>query len=594
MQGVQDARPELRAALDRAKRFLGLAALVSVLLAGAAVAVAARRYASRHLDAAAVMRCLGASQRMVMIQHATQLLAIGLAGSVAGCALGYAAQALLAELLTGVLRVALPAPSMLPVVTGLVTGLVTLAGFALPPVAQLREVSPARVLRRDLAPPAPGMLAVYGTALAAIGGLVWLQAGEAKLALIAIGGAIVTVAVLALAALVLVRALGLLRSRVGVAWRFGLANVSRRSGGSVAQVMAFGLGITMLLLLIVVRGDLLEAWRTNLPANTPNYFLVNIQPEEVDGVRAFLEERGLDAGALYPMVRGRLTAIDGRAVDADDWDDPRAQRLATRDFNLSFTDLLPDHNGVVAGGFWQASPSDPAQFSVEQGLATTLGISLGDELTFLVAGQDVKATVTNLRSVEWDSFQVNFFVVSPTALLEPYPASWVTSFHLPEDRREALVELVRAFPSVTVIDVDALLVKVRQIVDHATLGVEYVFAFTLLAGFTVLFAAVQATLDERRYEAALLRTLGADRGRLLAGLLAEFVTIGALAGLLAATAAGAMGTIVALQVFELRVAPSPWLWPSGMLAGGLGVGLIGLLGTRRVVAQPPLATLRAA
>ena len=448
-------------------------------------------------------------------------------------------------------------------------------------------------MRRDLAPPAPGMLAVYGTALAAIGALVWAQAGEAKLALIAIGGAIVTVAVLALAAMVLVRALALLRSRVGVAWRFGLANVARRSGGSVAQVMAFGLGITMLLLLVIVRSDLLDAWRTNLPADTPNYFLVNIQPDEVDGLRAFLEERGLDAGALYPMVRGRLSRIGERAVDADDWEDPRAQRLATRDFNLSFTPRLPDHNSVVEGEFWQSAPADGAQWSVEQGLADTLGMELGDELTFLVAGEPVTGTISSLRGVEWDSFQVNFFVVSPPPLLEDFPSTWVTSFHLPEERREVLVSLVRAFPSVTVIDVDALLVKVRQIVDHATLGVEYVFAFTLLAGFTVLFAAVQATLDERRYEAAVLRTLGADRNRLLAGLLSEFVTIGALAGLLAATAAGILGTVVAQQVFELRVAPSPWLWPSGMLAGGLGVGLVGLLGTRRVVSQPPLGTLRA-
>lgn len=253
VQGVQDARPELRAALDRAKRFLGLAALVSVLLAGAAVAVAARRYANRHLDTAAVMRCLGASQRMVLVSHATQLLVIGLLGSLAGCVLGFAAQALLAELLAGVLRVELPPPSMLPVLSGLVTGLVTLAGFAFPPMAQLGRVSPARVLRRDLEPPAPGSLAVYGTALFAMGALVWAQAGEAQLALIAIGGAVVTVLLLALAALLLVRGLSLLRSRVGVAWRFGLANVSRRAGGSVAQVMAFGLGITMLLLLSTLR-----------------------------------------------------------------------------------------------------------------------------------------------------------------------------------------------------------------------------------------------------------------------------------------------------------------------------------------------------
>ena len=594
VQGIEDARPELRAALDRARRFLGLAALVSVLLAGAAVAVAARRYASRHLDAAAVMRCLGASQRMVITSHATQLLVVGLAGSLAGCALGYAAQMLLAAVMDGVLRVQLPPPSLLAIPTGLATGLVTLAGFALPPLGQLGRVSPARVLRRDLEPPAPGALALYGAALLAMGALVWTQAGDIRLALIAIGGAIVTVLVLALAALLLVRALGVLRSRVGVAWRFGLANISRRAGGSVAQVMAFGLGIAMLLLLVVVRNDLLEAWRTNLPADTPNFFLVNIQPAEVEGVRAYLGEQGVTVGDLYPMVRGRLSAIDGREVKPDDWQDPRAQRLVTHDFNLSYSDTLPGHNSLEAGRFWTPSPADPAQVSVEQGLAARLGLELGSKLTFIVAGEPFSATVTSLRSVEWDSFQVNFFVLAPPALLAGRPSSWVTSFHLDEDRREALVELVRRFPSVTVIDVDALLLKVRQIVEHATLGVEYVFAFTLLAGFAVLFAAVQATLDERRYEAAILRTLGADRRRLLAGLVAEFAIIGALAGLLAASAAGGLGMLVAQQVFELRVVPNPWLWPAGMLAGALGVALIGVAGTRHVLREPPLGTLRAA
>ena len=593
LQGVQDARPELRAALDRAKRFLGLAALVSVLLAGAAVAVAARRHAARHLDAAAVMRCLGAGQRMVLVLHATQLLVIGLLGSLAGCALGFAAQALLGQLLSDVLRVTLPAPSMLPVLSGLVTGLVTLAGFALPPLVQLRHVSPARVLRRDLAPPAPGAWLVYGAALAALGVLVRVQAGETRLALVAIGGAIATLLVLGVAALLLVRALSGLRSRVGVSWRFGLANVARRSEASVAQVMAFGLGISMLLLLVVVRNDLLEAWRTNLPADTPNFFLVNIQPDEVEAVRRQLESNGLQAGTLYPMVRGRLVAIDGREVSADDWEDPRAQRLATRDFNLSFADAMPSNNSLVEGEFWPARPADPAQFSVEEGLARTLGLDLGSRLTFLIAGQEVSATVSSLRGVEWDSFQVNFFVLAPSALLGDYPSNWVTSFHLPDQSRAVLVDLVKRFPSVTVIDVDALLAKVRQIVEHASLGVEYVFGFTLLAGFTVLFAAVQATLDERRYEAAILRTLGADQRRLLAGLLAEFLTIGALAGLLAASAAALLGVVVARQVFDLNVAPSPWLWTWGVLGGAVGVALVGVLGTRQVLAQPPLGTLRA-
>ena len=593
LEGVRDARPELRAALDRARRFLGLAALVSVLLAGAAVAVSARRYAEKHMDGAAVMRCLGASQSTVLGVHALQVLVLGLLGSGLGCALGFAAQAMLAGAISELLRLPLPPAGFTPVIYGMVTGLVTLAGFALPPLIQLRRVPPSRVLRRDLAPAAPATLAVYGAALLAIGALVWAQAGEAKLASLAIAGAIGTVLLLAGAASLLVSLLGGLRARVGVSWRFGFANVARRAGGSVAQVSAFGLGITMLLLLGIVRSDLLEAWQANLPADTPNYFLINIQPDEVDGVQRSLAQEGLESTRLYPMVRGRLVAIGDRRVTAGDYPEPRAQRLAARDFNLSFADSLQADNRVVEGRFWRTGDTHAREFSVEQGIAETLGIEVGDDLTFLVAGSEVSARVTSLRQVEWDSFRVNFFVISPVAVLEDSPATWITSFHLPDDRRAALLDLVTRFPSITVIDIDALLSKVRQIVEHASVGVEYVFAFTLLAGFTVLFAAIQATLDERRYEAAVLRTLGANRNRLLAGLLAEFFAIGALAGLLAACAAALIGMVVAREIFELRVMPSPWLWLVGMFGGGLGVGLVGVLGTHRVLRQPPLGTLRA-
>jgi putative ABC transport system permease protein len=347
-----------------------------------------------------------------------------------------------------------------------------------------------------------------------------------------------------------------------------------------------------LLMLTLVRTDLLTSWRASLPADAPNHFLINIQPNEVAGVKAFLGERGLSSVELFPMVRGRLMAINGRAATPGDYDDPRAQRLVAREFNLSWTDRLQDDNRILSGRWWQDGDHGQGVASVEIGLAKDLGIALHDTLRFQIAGQMLEAKVVSLRSVEWDSFRANFFVVFPSGVLDGYPATWITSFHLPAGQKPLLAELVRRYPSVTVLDVEALMTKVRDIMDRVIAAVEYVFLFTLAAGLVVLYAAIQATQDERRFESAVLRTLGARRAVVRQSLLAEFATLGLLAGVLAAAAASLLGYVLATHLFDFPYRWSPWVWLLGGGAGVIGVGLAGLLGARSALSQPPWRALR--
>lgn len=592
---VRDARPELKVALERAEKFLGLAALASVLLAGVAVAVATRRYVERHLDGSALMRCFGATQARVVALYGVQMLALGFIASLLGSLFGLAVQAALAKLLAGLLNSALPAPSLWPLVIGLLVGVVTLLGFALPPLLRLKSVPPLRVIRRDLGPLPVRSFSVYGAALLAMGLLMFWQVRDATLTLIVLGGALATLAALGLMAWLLVKGLGRLRTHAGLVWRFGLANVARRPNASIAQILAFGLGLMVLLMLLLVRGDLLAAWQKRLPPDAPNHFLINVLPNDVERLKDFLVRAGVggaDGPRLFPMVRGRLTHIDGRPVSGVDYADDRARNLVEREFNLSWSARLQEDNQVVAGAFWDAQARGRRELSVEKGLAETLGIKLDDELTYRIQDREVRARVTSLRKVEWDSFRANFFVLAPPGVFEEFPATWITSFYIPAERKRVAGELVRAFPSVTIIDLEAIMSRVRGVMDRVHLSIEVVFLFTLLAGLMVLYAAIQATQDERLHETAILRTLGASRARLVAGLLAEFALLGLLAGLLAAFAASAAGLVLARQVFQLSYTVNPMLWLIGPLAGALGIGLFGFLGTRRVLNVPPLTTLR--
>jgi putative ABC transport system permease protein len=593
LQDVRDARPELRAALDRARQFLGLAAVTAVLLAGAAISVAARHYATRQADSSAVMRCLGASSRTILRSYTVRLLRLALGASLTGCLLGFLAQELLVQLLAHWFTTALPPASAWPVLAGIIAGLVTVGGFALPYLLTLTRVPPLRVLRRDLTAPPPSAWLVLLLAFTALAGLLIRVAGNLELAGWLLLGTSATGLLLWLAGLGLIRALSVFSFRGRLAWRFGLAGLARSGRLGGLQVASFGLGIMALLILGIVRIDLLHSWQANLPAAAPNQFLINVQAGETEPLRKLLRAGGVSVAGFYPMVRGRLTAINGHSVRPKEYAEPRARRLVEREFNLSWATRLQEDNRIIAGRWWPTGGAAGGDgLSLKQGLAETLGIRLGDRLRFTIAGQELNARVSSLRSVAWDSFRVNFFVILPPGVLERFPATYITSFYLPEDRGVLLTRLIQRFPSVTVIDVRAIMRQVRAIMDRATLAIEYVFVFTVLAGLMVLYAAIQASREERRHDTAILRTLGASRRQVLASLFIEFTTLGALAGLLAAAGASAVGYVLAARVFELPYHLNPWVWLAGTLGGALGVGLAGTMGTRSVLRQPPLLTLR--
>ena len=587
----EHARPELATAIAGASRFLRLATLVTLLVAGAAIALASRRLVERQTDAVAVMRCLGAPQHLLTRVFVLRLLVFGIAVSLVGALLGYVAQQGLVALAGDLFAQDLPPPSAAPIGVGLITGLVALLGFALPPLVQLARVTPLRALRRDLGTPRASVLGATLAAAAALALLIWWQAGDAQLAARLLAGLAGTLLGLVGTVVILVRLAAWFQPHTRGVWRLGLAGLTRRPAGAVLQVAGFGVGVLALLLLTVVRVDLLRAWQEGLPPDAPNRFLINIQPQDVAPLRDFLAAQGLADSGVLPMVRGRLTRIGDRAVDPDAYPDPRAQRLAAREFNLSYAEHPQSDNQVVAGRWW--APGDPEdQFSVEEGLAETLGIRLGDRLTFWVSGHEVSARVTNLRHVKWDSFNVNFFVVSPPGLLGAEAASYVTSFHLPPGRAVVMADLQRKLPAVTPLDVDALLGQVRRVMERGASAVEYVFLFTLAAGLLVMLAGIQATLAQRRGEHAVLRALGASRRSLLAALAVEFTVAGLLAGLLGSAFAQLTAWLLAGQVFDLEFAFNPRLWALGVFGSGALIGLAGTLATYPLLVRPPLEGLR--
>lgn len=591
VRDIRDARPELRTALERTDQYLGLAVLISIALAGLAVALSAQRHALRHFDQCAILRCLGAPQAAILKLHFCQLLLLSLAASLPGCIAGYLAQQGLAFMMSGLIPEPLPPPGIYPALQGFGAGMITAFGFAAPQLLRLKNVSPLRVLRRDLDPVPVSGLITYLAAVAALALLTPWQSGRLALTLYTLMGILLTVLLLWLGALLLIRILNRLRARVGVAFRFGLANIARRPGHSTVQIIGIGLGVMVMLLLTLVRSDLLESWRDRLPPDTPNYFLINIQPDQVRQVQSFLQEELKAQSAIYPMVRGRLVEINHRGINPDDYADDRAQRLAAREFNLSWTKKMQADNRLVQGKWWRGDESE-ILFSVEEGIAETLGIRLDDTLTYNIAGRFVSGRVVNLRHVEWDSFNVNFFVIANPGSLEDYPATWITSFNLPTQRKQALAKLVRRFPSVTVFDVDAILAQVRQIMDQVTHTIEFVFVFTLGAGLVVLAAALHTTHDERVRESALLLALGAGRRELQLGLIAEFTGIGLIAGVLAALSATSAGMLLAEFVFHIDFVINPWVWLAGPVVCVTLLLIAGFIGTRRVLATPPALTLR--
>lgn len=593
IEDLENARPEVRNTLDRAEKFLRLAALLAAVLAAVAVGLGARRFMQRHLDGCAVMRCLGAKESQLLRIHLGEFLLFGALASALGCAAGFGAQYALERLLASLLTAELPAPSLLPVAYGFAVGLALLAGFALPQLMRLRNVPTVRVLRREWAEAEPLAWTGYAFGAAVLAGLMLWMAADLKLGLWVLGLFSLAVAIYAGVARLALAAAGRLRGAGGAGWRYGVASLARRLGTSVIQAVALGLGMTALLLLTLARDDLLASWKRSVPPDAPNRFVINVQPEQREPVRALFAARGLEKPELLPMVRGRLVAVNGRAVSAADYAEERAQRLIEREFNLSWTAELPEGNSLTAGRWFSAADAGRAQFSVEQGLAETLKLKMDDLLTYEIAGQRLEAKITSLRKLDWDSMRVNFFVVTPPGVLDPFPASHITSFHLPQEKAGFVGELVAAHPNLTVIDVAAILRQFQTVMEQLALAVQFVFAFSLVAGLAVLYAALEATHDEREYEVAVLRTLGARDRQLRAALAAEFAALGAIAGVVAGVGAAVIGWLLGRFVFQMPYEPAWLVLPAGVLAGVLGITLAGLAGTARTLRAPALQSLRA-
>ena len=522
----------------------------------------------------------------------TELLLCTVCGSLLGSLFGYAAQLGLVWLMQDLIASILPSPSWRPVWIGSLTALIMVVGYSLPSVILLRNTPPARVLSRNFpAKPASYALSYLAAALALLAILgVLLQ--DARLVRYTAEFVLLTGAVLWAAGWTLVRLTSQLRGHAGTAWRYGLATLARRQSESVAQIMAFGLGLAVLLLLVVVRADVLDSWRSSLAPNTPNYFLINIQQEQIAALNDVFTLTGVHAPRYAPWVRARLIDINGIAVDKISYPTDRAKAFVEREQNLSWAARLPEDNQILSGHWWENTPAPHHWVSVASEYADELHLKVGDQLGVDVAGERISAQVANVRKVRWDSFRPNFFLLFSPGSLEGVTGSFMTSIHLADSQKPMLATLARNFSSITVFDVDALLTQIRGVINRATLAIEYVSLFTVISGIVVMLSAIQASRAERCFDAAILRTLGASRQLILWGVFSEFVTLGFMAGVIAAAIATLCGYLLAVDLFNVPYHFNIWVWVYGIFGGMVLVGLSGLLATWTVTTAPPSVILR--
>ncbi len=592
LETLETGRPEMRQTLERADKFLNLVALLAALLSAVAVALAARSFAAAHLDTAALLRVLGQSQRSIAGAYCMEFALLGLFASGVGVALGYAVHLGFVQLLAGLVESGLPAPGWWPVAFGLGMGLTLLLAFGLPPVLQLAQVPPLRVLRRDVGGLRPASLGVLGVGSLGFAALLLAVGRDLKLGLIAVGGFAGAVLLFAALGWGVVR---LLRAWVRTAtaprwWILAVRQLAARPAYTVVQISSLAVGLLALVLLVLLRTDLISSWRQATPPDAPNRFVINILPEQAQAFRARLHAAGVRQYDWYPMVRGRLVAVNGRPLGSDSFTEDRAKQLVEREFNISYTSAMPEHNVLVAGR-WVAH--EAGAISVEEGLAKTLGLQLGDRLRFDMAGVQNEARITSVRKVDWSSMRANFFVLYPLDRLDGVAATYLAAFRAP-----ALPgfdnALVREFPNITAVDLSQTLGQVQRVLDQVIAAVEFLFIFTLAAGLVVLFAAVSATREERAREFAILRALGANARLLGAVQRAELLGVGLLAGLLASVAALAVGWALAHYVFDFAWTAPVWVPLAGALAGALLALAAGWWGLREVLRRPVMETLRRA
>ena len=615
VRDVRVDRPQLGNALQRAESYLGLAGLAAVLLAGVAVAMSTRRYVERHLDTAALLRCFGASQRQLVTIFTLQLLGLALVAAVIGALLGLLGQAILIWLLVSFLPMTLPPPGLMPLGLGVFTALAVLVGFAGPTLLRIKQVSALKVLRRELDPLPPSAWLVVGVASIVFGGLLWLYSGSLPLATgLLIGGALLLGVLWMVSALLLNGLLRLVqrysgRSEWSQALRLGGRQLARRRQAGLGQLLAFSVTFFAMAMIVLVRGDLLSTWQDQLPENTPNYFAINIQPSERDPFEAAVSPRVDAQSTLYPMVRGRVTAINDQpprdAVPAD----ARGDNALRRELNLTWQSDVPEGNAVVAGEWFSSARSEedarqgwmsavdakpqsaPVPISVEEGLADRLGLGIDDKVTFSIGSDEITTQITSLRSLNWDSFQPNFFVIFPPGVLEQFGHSYITAFHLPEAEQGLIRELITAFPGVSLLNVDAILGQVRDVLAQVTRAVELVLALVLLAGISVLYAALTASLPVRAHESGLLRVFGAGSRMISRVQGAEYALLGFASGLMGAVLAELTSAVLYIYLLDLTPRLHLGLWILLPIGGALLIGVIGHALSRELRRQAPAASL---
>ncbi len=587
---IHDDRPELGSALNRAERYLGLSSTLVILISGVAIAMATRRYTERHFNAIALLRCLGCKQNEILWLYSSQFIVLGLLASGVGCLLGWFAQEGLFYLLRELLPQQVASPGLLAVLFGFIIGMATLLGFALPPLLRLKQVSPLRVLRRELEPVPSSAWLIYGLSIGIIGLLIWKYTDDLKMTISILGVGLLTLLILGLLTVALLNIARKWLPAMSLTWRFGLQGLLRNSRASVSQILAFSITLVAMVLSFTVRTDLIDNWQKQLPDNAPNHFALNIFPDQKAAFQQELQQQNINGSQFYPVVKGRLVEINNTPVQQIVSKDSQGENATHRELSLTWTQDLPEENKLVAGNWW--SNQQPGQVSIEQKLADSLKIKLGDLLKFTVGSQQINATVTSIRELRWDTMKPNFYMVFSPGTLDAYPSTFITSFYLPETQKNALNTLVKKYPGTTILEVDLILKQFKTILTQLTQAINYLLYFALMAGFTVLFAAVYATLDERIYEGALMRTLGANRTLLRTTHIIEFGTLGLISGVLAVVISEAIIYVLYTQVMAIEYHPDLYLWAIIPVTGALSVGIAGCWGVRHVLNKSPLRILR--
>jgi len=580
-------------ALVRAERFMGLASLIAVLLAAVAIAISGKHYSTRHFDTSAILRCLGCKQNDLVFIYLFQMLLVAVLGSIAGIALCWTAQFILLYLLRDVLPDVVPAAGWQAAWSGLGLGLVVLLGFTLPSVMRLRTVSPLRVLRNDLSPlPVSGWL-VYGSALFIVIVLMWFYTGSLIMTLSVLGGAVLvfllTLLLIALLFALLERSSGML----SVSMRAGLRNLLRRKQETLVQTLAFALTLMAMLVVIFIRTDLLSNWQESLPDDAPNHFVINILPDKVQLFESYLSEKNLSTSKVYPMSRGRLIEINGIPVKQAVTKDEENNESLNRELNLTWSDTLQEENKLLEGQWWQEnSVVGLPEVSIESRLAKKLGIQIGDRLAFFTGRKNWQAEVKSIRDVKWESFRPNFYFVFNPRSIENLPVTYMTSFYLSPEQKPMLKELVKTFPAITIFEMDAILSQLKGIISQVIVAIEYVLLFVLAAGLMVTLAAVQASLDERLQEGALMRTLGAHRDLIRRSQWSEFGGMGLIAGIVAVLGTELISFLASRFLFHMDYSPLWWAWAIVPIAAACLLALLGAFSARKVLAKSPIIVLR--